>query len=264
MKLKEMIGKEVAEFGQAVGDVAGGMKALASNDGLGAISKGTDVVAYGMGKLGGTLGELAGGTLKAFVGGMALASDVVSSFVDRGRQLADLNASLSGASARDEIRSVLADVREAQELGDPLARLTDSFSEIQVLLRDAVLPIKKFIIEVLADFLEWFGQQVKEGQVLGEQAVALVKVLPEAIAATIAGRFEEVRDIINRLLGVVRADVERRQGQGQQQQETPIDAQLRQLERAMLLDQQAAPAAPRRGQVIDLLRPQDVIPQGGF
>jgi hypothetical protein len=80
---------------------------------------------------------------------------VTDAFIQRGRELARYSPELAMASGRALVREIGSDVREAQELGPALARLTDAEGEIAADLRALVLPIKKFLVEELAGFLEF-------------------------------------------------------------------------------------------------------------
>jgi hypothetical protein len=81
-------------------------------------------------------------------------TDMVAAFVDRGKQISGYNAPLAQATAEAEVRDILFDIREANELGTEYARLTSASSEAWTAIKEAMLPIKKFLLEVLASFLE--------------------------------------------------------------------------------------------------------------
>jgi hypothetical protein len=79
---------------------------------------------------------------------------MVESFVDRGEELAAYSQTLSEASARAEIKSMQADIREANALEGPLTELTDAWMDLKVELRELLLPIKRFVVEILVPIVE--------------------------------------------------------------------------------------------------------------
>jgi len=86
---------------------------------------------------------------------------VVTAFVERGKQLQGYSADLSMANARASITSTLADIREAQELGPALARLTDAKTDFDLALRELLLPIKKAVVEIMVPILQTMTHMVE-------------------------------------------------------------------------------------------------------
>jgi hypothetical protein len=88
---------------------------------------------------------------------------VVNSFVERGRELARFSPELQGSKVYNRIQGLQADQREAQALGGETARLDVATTDVWIEIRDAVLPIKKWLISNLADFMEWLKGQISNG-----------------------------------------------------------------------------------------------------
>jgi len=147
----------------AVDFVNAGGRAAASlaepGQGLGKIAGAADAAGEAVGKLGGA-GGAAEGAIKTAAAGVRAFSDTVDAFVRRGRELASYNGNLASSSARQDNARLMADVREANETGPELSRLTDSMTDIEMLIREGLLPIKKFVIEVLADFVQFLKDAV--------------------------------------------------------------------------------------------------------
>src|SRR5262249_19569741 len=95
------------------------------------------------------------------------AADLNNSFLQRAQELTRYSGAIAGAQARANVRSIQSDVREAQALGPGFARLTDANSELMAELRELILPLKKFLLEVVAR--------------IAENAVELVKWAREAV-----------------------------------------------------------------------------------
>ncbi|MFO0931036.1 MAG: hypothetical protein U0736_29060, partial [Gemmataceae bacterium] len=76
-------------------------------------------------------------------------TDAANAFVARGRELAPYSGALAAAESRSEVSSFRSDVREAKQLEESLAALTDAMTRQEAFLREALLPIKSFIVDVL-------------------------------------------------------------------------------------------------------------------
>lgn len=143
-------------------------KMLASNDNLGAVTKVADGAAEALGKI-----PIVG---QVFEAGLKLATTVVrefaevsDAFVRRGRELMAYNPALAQANAAADVRSLTTDVREAQALGPSIARLTDAQSEASTEFRELLLPIKQFIVEVLAGVMQDLVEILRGLRILWEE-----------------------------------------------------------------------------------------------
>lgn len=100
------------------------------------------------------LGGVAAAGIKAANAIASIPEKLDAAFIARAKQLEGLNANIAGAEARADVRALRADIREANELGQGMGRLVDAQSRIDTTIRDLLLPIKKFVLEVLAVRLE--------------------------------------------------------------------------------------------------------------
>lgn len=148
---------------------------------------GTVSGAAGGGLTGGIAGGIAGQALGslgpaglALMVGFDLASkgvhkfaETVNEFVARGAELAKYSGSISGARASANVRGILADIREANALGDSTASLTDAQSRLMTEIRDILLPIKRWVAEKLAGIMEQIADGIED---VGPQLTAMMEL----------------------------------------------------------------------------------------
>jgi hypothetical protein len=139
--------------GAAAKAVGSALTSLAANDNLAALTKTADAAAGALGKIP-IVGQVAESAIKAITSTFTAANAVVDAFVERGRQLSQFSPELAAAGAQAEITSILADIKEAQELGPELAQLTTAQAELSAQLRELLLPIKLVVVEALAGVLK--------------------------------------------------------------------------------------------------------------
>src|SRR5262249_1092524 len=146
-----------------------GMTQLAANDHLGAVTTAADAVADTLDEIP-IVGKVYSAEIKAATAAVKAYAQTVKAFVQRGQELQGYSGALSGANAEGDGRGTLADVKEAQKLGQSLAKLTEQQSRAEIATRDFFLPIKEVLTKHLADLaesaadiLEWlkpFGEDV--------------------------------------------------------------------------------------------------------
>ena len=188
---------QLAHAGQAVGTAAIGAAAGARGGYLApAAMAGIELASTALSKLG-PYGMAAGAALQA-VGKVGLAaSETVAAFVARGRELSGYSGQLAGATAQADVRSMVADIREAQELGPQLAAMIDNQSKLETSFRELLLPIKEwllgflneginFTLKALPDVLELLNG-ILQGVTLGTGR-----------SASIDRTIKRIRDIIDK------------------------------------------------------------------
>jgi hypothetical protein len=142
-----------------------------------------------IGAPGGPAGSAAGAALGGSIGGYggvrfaeSLANSqrayekVANDLVGRGRQIAPFSGQLTQAVAKADIRSFMADIREAQTVGPGMARLTESKSRFETILRDALNVDKGAKADQMADQYDKLTELAQSGKFAGEQ---LQKLLPD-------------------------------------------------------------------------------------
>lgn len=190
----EWIGRQAAQMGyvgQRIGQVTEGM---AGNRAAPAVDAGIEVAVAGLSKLG-PYGKAAGVALEAVGKVGHAASDAVQAFVNRGKELAHFNGTLANSTANADIRSLMADFREANDIGGQMARLIENQSKGDAAMRELMLPIKDFILDHLNRAIELglpFMADVLEllNGILSGVTFGLGK--SDALTATVA----KIRDII--------------------------------------------------------------------
>lgn len=150
-------GKLIAGAINAVGNgaraIGGMLQDLAGNNFMGMFQKSIGLATGALEKIP-IVGQVwaaylrtAGAVVEAFTG-------VVQAFVARGEILQRYSGAVAGARSQAEVRTIMSDIREARLLGGDTASLTDSSSRIENTLREIMEPIKAFVLQNLAEFLE--------------------------------------------------------------------------------------------------------------
>ncbi len=203
----DAVGDGAKELGNVVSRAAG-------NDNFGALAEVSHNVAEGLNKLG-PVGELAGHALETVTKTAEAFNQMVDSFVARGKELAQYDVGLSQANAMAEVRGLLEDLKEAQTLSEPLSRLTEAQSQASAELRELLLPIKEWIIEKLADIMEFIVTVLRDAKatwdIMREVLVGIMAVLADAfgpsaagyqmknIPGDIAGTYDAIKKILRKL-----------------------------------------------------------------
>ncbi|HZU37925.1 MAG TPA: hypothetical protein VFA18_18530 [Gemmataceae bacterium] len=155
---------------------------MAGNRNVEAITRGVDDFARVIEKTG-LVGQAFGEVLQLGTESVRTFTGVVDAFVHRGTELAQYSGELSAAGARADVRSIQADIRESQELGPDLARLTDEQSRFYTELRELLLPIKKFLVEELADIMHWVVDELRSWE---PTIIAIIVTLETGFQAMVA------------------------------------------------------------------------------
>lgn len=122
--------------------------ALARNDVVGSAVAGGDTLASLMETvpvLGTAFGQLVRTvttTVKAF-------DDTTRAFIERGKELSKYSPELAMSNAREFVRSLRADMREARELGGGYSALQDRYGQFQDTLMDISIDLKKAVLPLL-------------------------------------------------------------------------------------------------------------------
>ena len=96
----------------------------------------------------------AAAVVEAFVAVGAAVSMASDAFIARGKEMQKYSGELTAANVQADIRSMLQDIKESQEQGPEIARLTEAQSQASTELRDMLSPIKAWLAGFLADILE--------------------------------------------------------------------------------------------------------------
>jgi hypothetical protein len=128
-------------------------QAMVSNDGLEMMSQWNQGVADMVGKV-----PLVGGMLQSQIemyGEFLRTFDrMTEAFEQRGRQISQYDGNIATAVAVSDTDKLLADIREAQQLGNQYAEIISQRTQLQVQFQEALTPIKGAIMEVLIPILQ--------------------------------------------------------------------------------------------------------------
>lgn len=133
---------------QRLGDV---IKAT-TGSGEAAVAGAAESATAGLKRLG-PYGMAAGIALQSVAKVGSAASEAVEAFVKRGKELSGFNGQLAGASATADLRSMMADFREADQLGPQLAEMIQMQSQSEAVFREIMLPVKAFMMDEVKSFM---------------------------------------------------------------------------------------------------------------
>jgi hypothetical protein len=94
-------------------------------------------------------GQIYAAELRAVIAPMNAFGKVMGALVDRGKMLAMYDGRIAGAKANAEVSEMLADIRESNANGREYAELIRSQTAIQVNMQDALVPIKKLLMQLM-------------------------------------------------------------------------------------------------------------------
>lgn len=105
--------------------------------------------------------------------GVAMGSEVVdailkipdkltAAFLKQAEKFAPYSGQIAAAQANAEIKTIMADFREAQSTGESYARLIDAQSKIDLTLRELLLPIKRAVLDATVKYAEAAANNAKD------------------------------------------------------------------------------------------------------
>lgn len=116
------------------------------------------------------VGEALGGVVGLLLSPAKALADVFGAMTARGKELSAYSGEIAQATAMQEVKLLMADIREANENGGEYARLIEIETEFQIQYREFMMPIKKFLLEYMVAFLEW-ARGILQGITGAAQAV---------------------------------------------------------------------------------------------
>lgn len=175
---------------RAIAGVATVGTALAHNSGVGMASGALHAAAQ---VLPGMVGRIAG----AFGALVTAASVLTNAFVERGKELAKYSATISIAQAQSSARQQMADIREAQMLGDSYGRLIQEQTDAILTVREAILPIKQVVMTQLIDLLQDLNAFLKSDFFRGlakgtEASLNITGAIRKFVALDFTGAWKEL------------------------------------------------------------------------
>lgn len=112
------------------------------------------------GGIGGPIGKV----LVGFGAVAGAAEQLTKAFLDRAKQLSKFSPSIAVAEAMSNVKLMMADMREAQALGPDMGRLITASTDVQIQIREAILPLKRALVNGLASLLEMVSKLLPDGE----------------------------------------------------------------------------------------------------
>lgn len=223
-KIRE-IGERGRESTRAAGRVG---SSIANNDAVGAVVAYSEMTASVLenapvvGTLLGSVARSAGVLVQSF-------DSVARSFVDRGRELAQYNGAAAGAAARQQVRDILANIREGNALGNQFADVSDRYGELMDTIKEIFLPIKRLMLGAMASILELLNNVLTIALPFIELGTKVFEMLISILKAM--GAFKLIEMIAEGVSQLAKlADAAREWLGLKAKEESPLDKFLREAE----------------------------------
>lgn len=152
------------------------LASAAGNDYLGMFKKGLDSIHHPLKNIP-IAGKVFESQLQAAIAPVRAFTVAIEAFTSRAHELAAFNPAIALAEQRADLREMFDDFKEADTLGTDLARMVDAQSGITHELRELLLPVKKVVVEVLANVLEWLKEAIVDikGTLAGLKELAKIQ-----------------------------------------------------------------------------------------
>lgn len=169
----------------AVRSGAGAMAGLSGNDYRATMNQVAEGVIDTARKIP-VVGEALAGTLNLITAPARALVDVFKGMADRGKELADYDPRIAMAQAMAEIETTFADIREAQAMGEEYAQVIKLENEFKIMWREAILPIKKMLVEWAVEN----GEAIKATLVSVAEVLKVILTVLQAIGKAIAFSYD--------------------------------------------------------------------------
>lgn len=137
------------------------VKQIAGNDGLGLLQTGAEGAAKTLESVP-VVGKMFAEGLRAAIAPIGLFKSAMEAFSGRAKELAQYDGRIALADANAEMKTMFADMKEANKMGASYANLLEREQEMNQAFQEALAPIKAVLINTLADVAE-FVKMVMDG-----------------------------------------------------------------------------------------------------
>ena len=124
------------------------------------LTKATSAASAGLMMLG-PAGAFAAGALKTAGASAEALGSLADGLSQRAKKLENFSPEIAGAEARADVRELLREIREAQQLGGKYAEMIEAKENFKDTISDAFMPIKEFLLKVVTDTLPVLAEIVK-------------------------------------------------------------------------------------------------------
>jgi hypothetical protein len=136
------------------------IEAVTRNDHMALFTNSIDAAASSVGEIP-IVGQVFQARIEQMSESLKVASSVVMAFVDRGRDLQQVSGPIAGARAEAELRTILADIREADRMGPVIAAITEGVSEMNDMMREMLEPLKEAAGEIVSLLVDMAGELIR-------------------------------------------------------------------------------------------------------
>lgn len=183
------ISKAIEGFYDSVAETTRKMSAvsqsIAGNDGVGAITGAVEGAAGTITSKVPVLGEAMQAQVEMYTGFVKEFDKVTEAFKKRGEELSKYSGPIAGAKAESDVMKLLADINEAQRLGNEYGAIIRAKTEAQVEFQKALTPIKEMMMQKLIPVLEFVTLNLRG-----------VNVVLNAISDTNKGISEGIKSLV--------------------------------------------------------------------
>jgi hypothetical protein len=102
-----------------------------------------------------------------------------NAFLDKAHSLAQYSPEIAIAEAKAEIRGIMADIHEGQDLGAQYAELVDINSKVQADMRDILMPIKEALLPFLINVLKSIDENAVALAGVSEGVLQTAKIIAD-------------------------------------------------------------------------------------
>lgn len=201
---KQAAEQSIKAVGQGIRDVVmatrDGSIAVAQNRPMAAVTTASNLAAKGLEKLG-PAGVAAAEGLKTVTTAANAIAAVTDAFVERARELSTYDPRIAQATAQADVRRLQADIREAQRMGDRLSDLVDAQADLEITMRELLLPIKEVIVDTLTAFLDFVKNSILTVLELMKELPGINKKWADELIKGLKG--EDVADVGNLLTNLL-------------------------------------------------------------
>lgn len=156
------------------------------------------------------LGNIASGAAAGAPGGAAaaagleiaksVATAIRTTFVDAQRNAMAYSGEAAQAGAMADVRSTLQDLKEGQAMGESIAKFTSAQSDLENTVRELLLPIKKVVVEMIADGMRLIAdtlQGVIDATVASIVVLDTIVILVNDLFGT--GKIADIPDLLKKI-----------------------------------------------------------------
>jgi hypothetical protein len=187
-KLLEGFYKSVQETTKQMTAVA---TSIAGNDGIGAVTGAIEGASKQVTSKIPILGDALQAQVEMYTGFIKAFDQVTEAFKKRGEELKRFDSNIAGASANADVKKLLGDINEAQQLGNEYAAIIREKSELQAEFQRGLIPIKAAIMQSLIPLLKIANNELqtynKVIKVVSEDMKRTADVVTELFKMTPSG-----------------------------------------------------------------------------